>query len=51
MGPETEDKACEEELGPLVETAYLLRAPANARRLLESLEQARRGECEGHSLR
>jgi antitoxin YefM len=28
----------------LEETAYLLRAPANARRLLESLEQARRGE-------
>jgi antitoxin YefM len=34
----------------LVETAYLLRAPANARRLLESLEQARRGEREEHPL-
>jgi antitoxin YefM len=34
----------------LVETAYLLRVPANARRLLESLEQARRGEREEHSL-
>ena len=28
----------------LEETAYLLRSPANARRLLESLEQARSGE-------
>ena len=28
----------------LQETAYLLRAPANARRLLESLEQARTGQ-------
>lgn len=34
----------------LVETAYLLRVPANARRLLESLEQARRGEREEHAL-
>ena len=34
----------------LVETAYLLRVPANARRLLESLEQARRGEREEHPL-
>lgn len=34
----------------LEETAYLLRAPANARRLLESLEQARRGEVETHDL-
>jgi antitoxin YefM len=34
----------------LVETAYLLRAPANARHLLESLAQARRGEREEHSL-
>ena len=31
----------------LEETAYLLRAPANARRLLESLEQARSGEHDG----
>jgi antitoxin YefM len=28
----------------LQETAYLLRVPANARRLLESLEQARSGQ-------
>lgn len=34
----------------LEETAYLLRAPANARRLLESLEQARRGERQQHDL-
>ena len=34
----------------LEETAYLLRAPANARRLLESLEQARGGERESHDL-
>lgn len=34
----------------LEETAYLLRAPANARRLLESLEQARSGERESHDL-
>ena len=34
----------------LEESAYLLRAPANARRLLESLEQARRGERQQHDL-
>jgi antitoxin YefM len=34
----------------LEETAYLLRAPANARRLLESLEQARSGELGAHEL-
>jgi len=32
------------------ETAYLLRSPANARHLLESLEQARKGERKEHSL-
>ena len=32
------------------ETAYLLRSPENARRLMESLEQARRGEYEEHEL-
>jgi antitoxin YefM len=32
------------EYDALEETAHLLRAPANARRLLESLDQARRGE-------
>ena len=34
----------------LQETAHLLRAPANARRLLQSLEQAARGEREPHDL-
>lgn len=34
----------------LQETAHLLRAPANARRLLESLEQAMHGERETHDL-
>ncbi len=34
----------------LQETAYLLRAPANARRLLESLDQARAGRREVHEL-
>ena len=32
------------------ETAWLLRVPANARRLLESLAQARAGEREVHDL-
>ena len=34
----------------LTETAFLLRVPANARRLLESLAQARAGEREPHDL-
>ena len=34
----------------LEETAHLLRSPANARRLLESLAQAQRGEREEHGL-
>ena len=34
----------------LEETAHLLRSPANARRLLESLAQAQRGEREEHQL-
>lgn len=34
----------------LQETAYLLRAPANARRLLESLDQARTGKREEREL-
>jgi antitoxin YefM len=34
----------------LEETAHLLRSPANARRLLESLDQARRGDLEEHEL-
>jgi antitoxin YefM len=38
------------EYDALEETAHLLRAPANARRLLESLDQARRGEHQERSL-
>ena len=34
----------------LTETAWLLRVPANAQRLLESLEQARTGHREAHDL-
>jgi antitoxin YefM len=34
----------------LNETALLLRTPANARRLLESLSQARAGKSEEHEL-
>lgn len=34
----------------LQETAHLLRAPRNARRLLESLDQAARGQLEEHDL-
>lgn len=34
----------------LAETAHLLRVPANARHLLESLEQARSGQREGREL-
>lgn len=34
----------------LEETAHLLRAPANVRRLVESLEQARAGRIEAHNL-
>lgn len=34
----------------LQETAYLLRAPQNARRLLESLDQAGRGDQQQHDL-
>lgn len=34
----------------LTETAYLLRTPANAERLLEAIQRARRGEYEQHDL-
>jgi antitoxin YefM len=34
----------------MTETAYLLRNPANAERLLASIERARRGEFEQHDL-
>lgn len=39
-----------DEFEALQETAHLLRAPANARRLLESLEQALDGRREEHDL-
>ncbi|MEO7982323.1 MAG: type II toxin-antitoxin system prevent-host-death family antitoxin [Sporichthyaceae bacterium] len=34
----------------LEETAHLLRAPANAKRLIESLQQAQSGQREEHEL-
>jgi antitoxin YefM len=34
----------------LEETAYLLRSPANARKLLESIDQARSGNVQEHRL-
>lgn len=34
----------------MTETAYLLRNPANAERLLEAIERARRGAFEQHEL-
>ncbi len=34
----------------LEETAHLLRSPTNARRLLQSLDQARAGSVEEHQL-
>ena len=39
-----------DELASLVETAHLLRSPANARRLLAALERAERGEGVGLGL-
>lgn len=39
-----------EEFAALEETAYLLRVPANARRLLESLQQAQSGDRHEHEL-
>lgn len=39
-----------EDYDALEETAHLLRSPANARRLLESLAQAQRGERDEHPL-
>lgn len=39
-----------DEYSALEETAYLLRVPANAKRLLESLQQARSGERREHEL-
>ena len=34
----------------MTETAYLLRTPAHAERLLEAIERVRRGEFEQHDL-
>ena len=39
-----------DEYDALVETSYLLRSPANARRLLSSLEAARAGQVTEHEL-
>lgn len=39
-----------DEFDALQETAHLLRSPKNARRLLESLDQAANGKREGHEL-
>jgi antitoxin YefM len=39
-----------DELAGLEETAYLLRSPANARRLREALNRAKRGEGKGESI-
>lgn len=39
-----------EEFASLQETAYLLRVPANAKRLLESLQQAQSGDRHEHEL-
>jgi antitoxin YefM len=38
------------EFDALEETAHLLRSPRNARRLLESLDQAAKGERKVHKL-
>jgi antitoxin YefM len=39
-----------DEFAALEETAYLLPVPANAKRLLESLQQARSGDRHEHEL-
>ncbi len=39
-----------DEYAALEETAYLLRVPANAKRLLESLQQAKLGDRSEHEL-
>lgn len=39
-----------DEFAALEETAYLLRVPANAKRLLESLEQAKSGDTHEHKI-
>jgi antitoxin YefM len=40
----------EDDYESLMETVHLLRSPANATRLLESIEQANRGALEEHDL-
>jgi antitoxin YefM len=40
----------EEDYEGLMETVHLLRSPANAQRLLESIEQAQKGVLEDHDL-
>ncbi|GAB3399624.1 type II toxin-antitoxin system prevent-host-death family antitoxin [Schumannella luteola] len=40
----------QDEYDALVETSYLLKSPANARRLLSSLEQARAGDARERDL-
>jgi antitoxin YefM len=40
----------EEEYEGLMETVHLLRSPANAVRLLQSIDEARRGELQEHDL-
>lgn len=40
----------EDQFRSMRETAYLLRSPANAARLAESIEQARAGQVEEHRL-
>ncbi|GGE94144.1 type II toxin-antitoxin system Phd/YefM family antitoxin [Mycetocola zhadangensis] len=39
-----------EDFDAMTETAHLLRNPANAERLVEAIERARRGEFEQHDL-
>lgn len=39
-----------DEFAALEETAYLLRVPANAKRFLENLQQARSGDRQEHEL-
>lgn len=39
-----------DEYNSIQETAYLLRSPANARRLLESIDEMRQGKAVSHPL-
>lgn len=40
----------QDDYNSMVETNYLLRSPRNAKRLLESIERAKKGEYEEHEL-